>query len=230
MKSKDPPQLDAEVWAQKKFYPDLSKLQGLLSLLSKTSDPRTCVRHAREWYRVYLKENYPEDFDDRMEDLQMLEDYAASCDSLEDMANSLQLDQSVLEKGRARNESGDTLTLSTVHSAKGLEWDVVFVMGMGHMEWKRQDTEEAAEEGRRVLYVSLTRAKTNLYLTVPNPHLTSLLKDVPDLDKLVRTYPEVKPRLSLHTQRSVGNRPRVASEARPRRVSHRPSVTSLAAG
>ncbi|CAE7709251.1 pcrA [Symbiodinium microadriaticum] len=230
VKSKDPPQLDAEVWAQKKFYPDLSKLQGLLSLLSKTSDPRTCVRHAREWYRVYLKENYPEDFDDRMEDLQMLEDYAASCDSLEDMANSLQLDQSVLEKGRARNESGDTLTLSTVHSAKGLEWDVVFVMGMGHMEWKRQDTEEAAEEGRRVLYVSLTRAKTNLYLTVPNPHLTSLLKDVPDLDKLVRTYPEVKPRLSLHTQRSVGNRPRVASEARPRRVSHRPSVTSLAAG
>jgi len=206
VKSQDPPQLNAEVWAGKKFYPDLCKLQGLLSLLSKTSDPRICVRHARLWYGEYLIEMY-DNFKERMQDLEMLEEYAGSYDSLEDMADSLQLDDSVLEKGRARNKSGDTLTLSSMHSAKGLEWDVVFVIGMDPNSFGSNliSGDDEKEEARRVLYVSVTRAKRNLYLTVPDEEAISLLADVPDLDKLVHSQVKSRPRRLHLSHLQVGS-------------------------
>ncbi len=61
------------------------------------------------------------------------------------------------------------LTLSTIHSAKGLEWQVVFIMGVadGHIPISySQISEEDLEEERRLLYVAITRAKEELYLTM----------------------------------------------------------------
>jgi DNA helicase-2/ATP-dependent DNA helicase PcrA len=61
------------------------------------------------------------------------------------------------------------LVLSTIHSAKGLEWDTVFVMGVadGHIPISYSyQSEEDQEEERRLLYVSITRAKQELFLTM----------------------------------------------------------------
>jgi superfamily I DNA/RNA helicase len=61
------------------------------------------------------------------------------------------------------------LVLSTIHSAKGLEWDAVFVMGVadGHLPISYSyQSEEDQEEERRLLYVSITRAKQELFLTM----------------------------------------------------------------
>jgi DNA helicase-2/ATP-dependent DNA helicase PcrA len=76
-------------------------------------------------------------------------------------------DQDEMDRpGEAKKEGA---TLMTVHAAKGLEFDAVFVSGMeeglfphaGHDEEERDDEEE-----RRLFYVAVTRARSKLYLTM----------------------------------------------------------------
>ena len=65
-------------------------------------------------------------------------------------------------------ETDDKVTLMTVHSAKGLEYDNIFVVGMddGIFPSSRSfDSEDDMEEERRLAYVAITRAKKHLYLT-----------------------------------------------------------------
>ncbi len=62
-----------------------------------------------------------------------------------------------------RGPRGDALTLSTIHSAKGLEWPVVFVCGVTEGVLPHKDGE--LEEEQRILYVALSRAKSELYVT-----------------------------------------------------------------
>src|SRR5207249_4973163 len=62
------------------------------------------------------------------------------------------------------------LTLSTIHSAKGLEWKAVFVIWLvdGRFpSYHNLHDDEDLEEERRLLYVAVTRAKEHLYLTYP---------------------------------------------------------------
>lgn len=64
--------------------------------------------------------------------------------------------------------SEDKVTLMTVHSAKGLEYENVFIIGMEEGIFpnaRSLDNEESLEEERRLAYVAITRAKKNLYLT-----------------------------------------------------------------
>jgi DNA helicase-2/ATP-dependent DNA helicase PcrA len=64
----------------------------------------------------------------------------------------------------------DTLTLSTIHSAKGLEWKAVFILWVldGKLPLSRAaENEEELEEERRLLYVAATRAKDLLVMTYP---------------------------------------------------------------
>ena len=62
----------------------------------------------------------------------------------------------------------DYLVLSTIHSAKGLEWDAVYVIhaadGNIPSDMSTGDTADGMEEERRLFYVALTRAKTWLYV------------------------------------------------------------------
>ncbi|MEO5652958.1 MAG: ATP-dependent DNA helicase UvrD2 [Marmoricola sp.] len=59
------------------------------------------------------------------------------------------------------------VTLATIHAAKGLEWDAVFLCGMqeGSMPITYADTPAAVEEERRLLYVGITRARTHLWIS-----------------------------------------------------------------
>ena len=66
------------------------------------------------------------------------------------------------------DESAESVTLMTMHSAKGLEFDVVFLVGMeeGLFPSKRSiEEDESVEEERRLCYVGITRAKEILYIT-----------------------------------------------------------------
>jgi DNA helicase-2/ATP-dependent DNA helicase PcrA len=67
-------------------------------------------------------------------------------------------------------EPGEYLTLSTIHSAKGLEWDAVFIIWAAEGRFPSaysQERPEELEEERRLMYVAATRARHYLYITYP---------------------------------------------------------------
>ena len=72
--------------------------------------------------------------------------------------------------GGQRGSGGDYVTLSTIHSAKGCEWPLVYVMHLvegGLPSGPSQGDSDLIEEERRLLYVAMTRAKRRLVLTYP---------------------------------------------------------------
>jgi len=64
----------------------------------------------------------------------------------------------------------NAITLSTIHSAKGLEWEDVYLIGAGscQMPHSRTETAEDYKEERRLMYVAVTRARTNLLISYPS--------------------------------------------------------------
>lgn len=118
-------------------------------------------------YDYYLKQNYPDQYEDRLRGIERLMIYAERFDSLDSFLESLALEESVFaDTNQVAPQSGEQLTLSTIHSAKGKEWDAVFIIGMnqGHFPTQRADSSSLAEE-RRLFYVAATRARHYLFLT-----------------------------------------------------------------
>jgi ATP-dependent DNA helicase UvrD/PcrA len=118
-----------------------------------------------------LRARYP-DAGVRLADLERLADAAASRPSLHDALVELALDPPVSASdlaGRPRLDD-DFLIISTVHSAKGLEWPVVhlphLVDGAVPSDMALTSPEGLAEE-RRLFYVAVTRARDELYLYAP---------------------------------------------------------------
>ena len=121
------------------------------------------------------------------------------------------------------NETSGAVTLMTLHSAKGLEFDAVFLVGMeeGVFPLSRAMFDESAlEEERRLAYVGITRAKKKLYLS--HAH-TRMLYNARSANQLSRFVSEIPPRLiqegAARTQTRVPRpmgRPTVENPAAPR--------------
>lgn len=84
--------------------------------------------------------------------------------SLADSARQLK------EQSAKRSSMQDVLTLTTMHGAKGLEFKHVFILNVieGNIPHSKSQSEVELEEERRLFYVAMTRAKKNLYMTVPS--------------------------------------------------------------
>jgi DNA helicase II / ATP-dependent DNA helicase PcrA len=121
-------------------------------------------------YEEHLKENYP-NFQSRLEDLEQLAVFARQFETVEDFLTQLALLTNVeAEDDQAANRDDEQLKLSTIHQAKGLEFDVVFVIMLcdGLFPSARSlDSAEGEEEERRLMYVAITRARNELYLSYP---------------------------------------------------------------
>ncbi|MCL2371209.1 UvrD-helicase domain-containing protein [Candidatus Saccharibacteria bacterium] len=148
----------------------LEEFQKLLADLrekTKLARPREIVEELVErlQYLEYLATRKDERADARVENVKEFIREAGEYESLDDFLGSLALFSSGDE-----TVSNEAVTLMTVHSAKGLEWDEVFVAGLndGILPTKRaldQEGGEAIEEERRLLYVAMTRARKKLYVT-----------------------------------------------------------------
>ena len=136
------------------------------------------VNAAREWYRPHFERIY-EHFHTRLGDLDQLELLSGQYPSRERFLSELTLDPPNATSDLAGKPTldEDYLTLTTVHSAKGMEWDAVYVLnvvdGSFPSEFSTGKT-ELIEEERRLLYVCLTRARDDLHLMAPlRFHLTN---------------------------------------------------------
>ncbi len=133
--------------------------------------PAEQVNEAYRYYLPILKDHY-DDYPKRMRDLEQLYAMAERYGSLREFLDDLALEppDDGLGEPEGAERDNERLILSTIHSAKGLEWQCVFVMWVVDGRFPSaysMSTEEELEEERRLMYVAVTRAKKYLYLTYP---------------------------------------------------------------
>lgn len=121
-------------------------------------------------YDEYLQENFA-NYRNRLDDLEQLAGFAQQFPNTEDFLSQLALLTNLeAEAEEAANKDTEQIRLSSIHQAKGLEFDVVFVIMLcdGLFPAARSlDDAEGEEEERRLLYVAITRARNELYLSYP---------------------------------------------------------------
>jgi len=136
------------------------------------------VNLVREWYRPHFERSY-EHFHTRLGDLDQLEMLSGQYPSRERFLTELTLDPPNATSDLAGSPvlDEDYLVLSTIHSAKGMEWDSVYLLNVVDGSFPSEFSTgkpELIEEERRLLYVALTRAQNDLVLLAPLKfHLTS---------------------------------------------------------
>jgi DNA helicase-2/ATP-dependent DNA helicase PcrA len=155
------------------YTKDLGRLAELLrELASEDLPPGEKVARVVGFYTPMMRHIHPEDFPKREKDLEHFITIASRYRSLASLLTDMALEpptDSVGDVLAADVEEG-LLTLSTIHSAKGLEWNTVFVIWMvdGRFpSYHNLNDGEEVEEERRLLYVAVTRAKEHLHLTYP---------------------------------------------------------------
>jgi len=133
------------------------------------SSPSSAIDYVlKSGYEDHLYSNYP-NAEMRIEDIEQMSRFALRYDSLDTFLSDLAL-QGVTE---AETEDADLtdgkVVLSTVHQAKGLEWEAVFIIGMndGRFPSAKSLKSDDEEEERRLFYVGVTRAREDLYVCYP---------------------------------------------------------------
>jgi DNA helicase-2/ATP-dependent DNA helicase PcrA len=133
--------------------------------------PAEQVNHIYEYYLPILKAQY-DDYPKRTRDLDHLQTIAEGYQEVETFLSDLALEppDGSAVGAEAPDRDDERLVLSTIHSAKGLEWHCVFVIWIVDGRFPSVysfSEDEGLEEERRLFYVSVTRAKRHLYLTYP---------------------------------------------------------------
>ena len=148
---------------------------GFVALMSALAAPDARwagqVDEARRWYQPLLERRF-DDAAVRAADLDMLATVAASFGTRERFLTELTLDPPSATGDLAGDPllDEDYLVLSTVHSAKGQEWDAVYVLNVADGNFPNEYATGSAasiEEERRLLYVAITRARDTLALLEP---------------------------------------------------------------
>ncbi len=149
--------------------------EELVSFISEEgkrhSSPLEKVESVIRYYHPLMQSKY-DDYQKREKDLDMFSSIAERYKTLQAFLADLALEpptESVVDLGE-KDKKEEQITLSTIHSAKGLEWNTVFVIWALDGKFPSMyatDDPEALEEERRLMYVACTRAKDNLYLTYP---------------------------------------------------------------
>jgi DNA helicase-2/ATP-dependent DNA helicase PcrA len=107
----------------------------------------------------------------RLEDLDQLALFAENYDNLKDFVDEMTLQDGFnIRQGKIDYNETDRLVLSTIHQAKGLEWNSVFIINLVENALPNQRALGEAgglEEERRLFYVAATRAQQYLFLTYP---------------------------------------------------------------
>jgi DNA helicase-2/ATP-dependent DNA helicase PcrA len=166
----------------KKTWEQLAHTLDEIAPGGQPNPPSEMIRSVVEAiYDDYAKVNFT-NYELRREDLDQLALFARRFKDVHEFLSQLALISNV-DAEAAPNQTSDkeAVNLSTVHQAKGLEFHTVFVIWLtdGMFPSSRSlDTREALEEERRLFYVAITRARDELYLTLPQMRLSGGYGDV----------------------------------------------------
>jgi DNA helicase-2/ATP-dependent DNA helicase PcrA len=160
-------------WANYNAYPD--KVRMLFDVLKDVRPghiaPADKVQMLLNYYQPIFSKRY-DDHNKRRKDLEMFQQICERYRSLNSLLTDIALEpaaESVTDI-TPTDADDEKLVLSTIHSAKGLEWHSVFVIYAldGRFPNNRAAlSDDAMEEERRLMYVACTRAKENLFITYP---------------------------------------------------------------
>ncbi len=150
------------------FMIRISRIKGLTeltcmlsSILSESKNAAGILSGFYEgFYQEYMKRNL-ENWEEREADIEALISVASKYDNVGDFLSSFQLDR----EGPAKKK--EKVTLSTIHQAKGLEWDSVYLIcaAEGMLPISRSND---IDEERRLFYVSISRARSRLMISYPS--------------------------------------------------------------
>ena len=165
--------IKAEPDQQSEFkHRNLGRLFYLLyELQKKKLLPSEMVQKVYDYYYDLFKANY-DDWNKRKKDLDIFQNIVENYSSVDTLLSDMAIEpiiESVVDVDASDKEE-EYVTLSTIHSAKGLEWHSVFIIHAveGYFPSSRSvDNLETLEEERRLMYVASTRAKNNLFVTYP---------------------------------------------------------------
>ncbi len=179
--------------ARPAYKAQLTRLTRVLCTICESNTPAEQLSAVLRFYRPLLKNKY-DDGQRRGRDLEHLQTIAKRYKTAAKLLEDVALDPTEVIQGNTVRRGSGFVTLSTVHSAKGLEWDNVFLIWMtdGWFPANRfQDEFDDFEEERRLLYVAATRARRHLYFVYPLhvyhgaeddpfPAISRFLEPVPD--------------------------------------------------
>ena len=140
-------------------------MEFIESLRARPQSPSLTLAAILEQYRPLLEQHYPEDWPRRQQALEELLQMAAGYTELDLFLADLALESPEEEEG-----GEDRITLSTIHSAKGLEWNAVLIIDLVEDRFPSRHAlarPEDFEEERRLMYVACTRARQQLDLYAP---------------------------------------------------------------
>ena len=160
-------------WMQFNDYSE--NIQKLFNLLKQAAPqnlaPAEKTFQVLQYYDPILRARY-DDHQKRKKDLDMFQNITERYKEVDTLLTDLALEppnESIVDVESPGPEE-EFLTLSTIHSAKGLEWNTVFIIYAleGRFPTMRSvASDEEIEEERRLMYVACTRAKDNLFITYP---------------------------------------------------------------
>jgi DNA helicase-2/ATP-dependent DNA helicase PcrA len=156
---------------------------GAVQAAASEATPAELIRIIMDrGYLDILHERYA-DAASREDDLLQLAGFADEFETLDQFLSELALMTDISEEGRNdRVADEDKVVLTTIHQAKGLEWQAVFIVwcaeGMIPLARALKDP-GGEEEERRLFYVAATRAKDQLYLSYPLADYTRAMGHMP---------------------------------------------------
>ena len=164
----------------------ISMMLGVRKIDYRNNPSEALIYFLDNGYEGYLYNTYPnaeQRYDDIMQLIRYAERYqtdsSSTYNALELLLSELTLDTLNIEADMP-SETPEAVVLSSVHQAKGLEWKVVFVIGLneGRFPSKKALFSEGEEEERRLFYVACTRAMQQLYLcyTLTDDGYSNILK------------------------------------------------------
>jgi DNA helicase-2/ATP-dependent DNA helicase PcrA len=158
--------------AKGKVTHGLKTLAQVLDVCTEGHRPAEKAQYLMQYYLPILKRKYSDDYPKRLRDLEHFQGMTERYRSLERLLSDMALEPPTdsVNGVLAVDPDEGPLVLSTIHSAKGLEWHSVFIIWAleGRFpSYYNINTEEELEEERRLLYVAATRAKENLFITYP---------------------------------------------------------------